>query len=226
MSRTVLMVALLLMTFVALGAQNPETGSITGEVRLKPNAGGAAIPSTAYPTRAVGPRTNHPIRETTNVVVYLKDVAFRGPLAPRKAEIRQEHETFVPHVLALTRGSSLDFPNDDPIYHNVFSLSSGSSFNLGRYPKGESRARIFTKPGIVKVYCQIHSHMSATIMVFDHPYFAVPQVSGQFELPDVPSGDYTLVGWHERVGERTIPVHVERGKVATVVLRLPVEDNR
>ncbi len=226
MSRAVLTVALLLVTLAALSAQNSETGAIAGEVKLKPNAGGTAIPSTAYPTRAVGPRTNHPIPETTNVVVYLKDIAFRGTLATSKAEIRQEHETFVPHVLALTRGSSLDFPNDDPIYHNVFSLSSVSNFNLGRYPRGESRARTFTKSGIVKVYCQIHSHMSATIMVFDHPYFVIPQVNGQFELANVPPGDYTLVGWHERVGERTIPVHVERGKIANVVLRLPVEDNR
>jgi len=226
MSRVVPTIALLLVSLAALGAQNSETGSIVGEVKLKPNAGGAAIPSTAYPTRAVGPKANHPIPETTNVVVYLKDAPFRGSVTPRKAEIRQEHETFVPHVIALTRGSSLDFPNDDPIYHNVFSLSSGSSFNLGRYPKGESRTRAFAKPGIVKVYCQIHSHMSATIMIFDHPYFVIPQASGQFELPNVPPGDYTLVGWHERVGERTIPVHVERGKASNVVLKLPVEDNR
>ena len=89
-------------------------------------------------------------------------------------------------MLALTRGSSLDFPNDDPIYHNVFSLSSVANFDLGRYPRGESRARTFTKSGIVKVYCQIHSHMSATIMVFDHPYFVIPQVNGQFELANVP----------------------------------------
>lgn len=226
MSRTLVTVALLLLPFAASSAQNPETGSITGEVKLKPSAGGAALPSTAYPTRAVGPRSTHPIPETTNVVVFLKDAPFRGVVSPRRAEIRQEHETFVPHVVALTRGSSLDFPNDDPIYHNVFSLSSGSSFNLGRYPKGESRSRTFAKTGVAKVYCQIHSHMSATIMVFDHPYFTIPQAAGSFELANVPPGDYTLVGWHERVGERTQPVRVERGKATQVIIRLPVEDNR
>jgi hypothetical protein len=226
MSRALATLVLLLATLAAPGAQAPETGAITGEVKLKPNAGGAALPSTAYPTRAVGPRATHPIPETTNVVVYLKDVVFRGALPPRKGEIRQEHETFVPHVVALTRGSSLEFPNDDPIYHNVFSLSSGSSFNLGRYPRGESRTRTFAKAGIVKVYCQIHSHMSATIIVFDHPYFTIPEPAGTFELTGIPPGDYTLVGWHERVGERTQPVHVERGKSTSVLLRLPVEDNR
>jgi plastocyanin len=230
MPRALFTIAVLLLSWTAAagstGQIGGDAGSITGEVQLKPRAGGAAMPSAAYPTRAVGPRSTHDIPETTNVIVYLKDAAFRGALPVRKAEIRQEHETFVPHVVAVTRGSSLDFPNDDPIYHNVFSLSSGSSFNLGRYPKGESRTRAFPKAGIVKVYCQIHSHMSATIMVFDHPYFTVPQASGAFELPNIPPGDYTLVGWHERVGERTAAVHVERGKATRIVLRLPVEDNR
>jgi plastocyanin len=226
MPRAMLSLTLLVLCFTVPAAQAPDTGTILGTVQLKPRVGGAALPSTAYPTRAVGPRTAHPIPETTNVVVYLKNVAYRGALTPRKAEIRQEHETFVPHVIALTRGSSLEFPNDDPIYHNVFSLSSGASFNLGRYPHGESRARSFAKAGIVKVYCQIHSHMSATILVFDHPYFTIPQANGSFELANIPPGDYTVVGWHERVGERVESVHVERGKATNVLLRLPVEDNR
>ena len=81
MSRTLVAVALLLLPLAAPGAQNAETGSITGEVKLKPNAGGAALPSTAYPTRAVGPRSTHPIPETTNVIVFLKDAAVRGTLA-------------------------------------------------------------------------------------------------------------------------------------------------
>jgi len=120
MSRFPIVGVLLLAAWTTPSAQNADTGVIAGEVRLKPNVGGAALPSTAYPTRAVGPRSNQPIPETTNVVVFLKDVAFRSTLPARSSEIRQERETFVPHVVALTRGSSLDFPNDDPIYHNVF----------------------------------------------------------------------------------------------------------
>jgi hypothetical protein len=76
------------------------------------------------------------------------------------------------------------------------------------------------------VYCHIHSHMSATILVLDHPYFTIPATDGAFELPDVPPGEYTVVGWHERVGERRASVRVEGGKVATVDLSLPVEDPR
>jgi plastocyanin len=225
MARRFATAALLLFSLSAMHAQIVETGTIVGAVKLKPT-GGAALPSTAYPTRAVGPRATHPIPEITNVVVYLKDAAFRGPLPPRNVNIQQEHETFVPHVVAITRGSTVEFPNEDPIYHNVFSLSSGAAFNLGRYPHGDSRTRAFPKSGIVKVYCQIHSHMSATIRIFDHPYFTIPQTGGSFELTNIPPGEYTLVGWHERVGERTQSVRVERGKATTVVIKLPVEDNR
>ena len=206
------------------GAQSPDAGAIVGHVKLKPRIGGAALPSTAYPTRAVGPRDTYPLPEIRNVVVYVKGVAYRGPLRPARAEVRQEHETFVPHVVAVTRGSTIEFPNDDPIYHNVFSLSSAGTFNLGRFPRGESRAQPLVKTGVVKVYCQIHSHMSATIMVFDHPFFTIPELDGTFELPNLPAGDYVLVGWHERVGERTAAVHVERGKPTAVTLSLPVED--
>lgn len=206
------------------GGQTPDTGSIVGHVTLTTRVRGRALPSTAYPTRAVGAHDPTALPEIRNVVVYLKDVAFHGALPPAKAELRQEHETFLPHVLAITRGSTVDFPNDDPIFHNVFSLSSAASFDLRRYPKGQSRSQPFPKAGIVKVYCNIHSHMSATILVMDNPYFTIPNLDGSFELPNVPPGQYTLVGWHERVGERRTAVRVERGKAATVDLSLPVED--
>jgi plastocyanin len=228
MHRSVLPVALLLATSIVAtpGGQAPETGSVTGHVKLTTRIKGKALPSTAYPTRTVGALDTHAVPEIRNVVVYVKDVAFRGPPAPVKAELRQEHETFVPHVLVITRGSTVDFPNDDPLFHNVFSLSSAASFDLRRYPSGQSRSWQFLKAGIVKVYCHIHSHMSATILVLDHPYFTIPGTDGAFELPNLPPGAHTIVGWHERVGERTAIVRVERGKTATVDLSLPVEDPR
>jgi hypothetical protein len=118
----------------------------------------------------------------------------------------------------------VSFPNADPFFHNVFSLSSAATFNLGRFPQNQTRVREFTKPGLIKVYCQIHSHMSATILVLDHPYFAVPELDGTFTLDGVPAGRYTLVGWHERVGERTSPVEIGPGARVSVDLALPVED--
>jgi plastocyanin len=226
MPRSVLTITALFTSFVVVAAlgQSPETGSVTGHVRLTARIKGSALASTAYPTRAVDSSDAQPVPEIRNVVVYLADVAFRGPAPPVKAVLHQEHETFVPHVLPITRGSTVEFPNDDPIFHNVFSLSSAASFDLRRYPHGQSRSQQFPKAGIVKVFCHIHSHMSATILVLDHPYFAVPGADGAFELPNVPPGEYTLVGWHERVGERRSRVRVERGKAATVNLALPVEN--
>jgi hypothetical protein len=201
-----------------------DTGSVTGHVRLTTRVRGTALPSNAYQPRAVTRRDTPAVPEIQNVVVYLKDVTYRGTLPVSRREIRQEGEKFVPHVLAVTRGSTVEFPNADPFYHNVFSLSGAATFDLGRYPKGQSRTRQMLKPGLVKVFCHIHSHMSASVLVLDHPYFVVPEIDGSFSLPNVPAGRYTIVGWHERVGERTGTIQVQPGAATTIDLALPVED--
>jgi hypothetical protein len=228
MRRSFLPVAALFISVLAAvpRGQTADTGSIVGRVTLTTKVRGVPMPSSSYPGRVVGQHEPPTIPEIKNVVVYLKDVVYRGTLPLRKAELHQEHETFIPHVVAITRGSTVEFPNDDPIFHNVFSLSGAASFNLGRYPKGQSKPWRFPKAGIVKVFCDIHSHMSATILVLDHPYFAIPEAEGTFEIANVPPGQYTIVGWHERVGERTTTVRVERGKATTIDLSLPVEEHR
>jgi hypothetical protein len=139
-----------------------------------------------------------------------------------RAEIRQRNETFVPRVVAVPVGSDVLFPNDDPFYHNVFSLSRVKAFNLGRYPQGTSRRVHFDKPGIVKVFCEIHSHMTATVMVFDHPWFAVPDEDGRFELLSVPAGARHITAWHDRLGDTTMDVVVEPGRTATADFTLPI----
>ncbi len=199
------------------------TGRITGRVLLS-HVRGARLPSTAYAPRAVGPRGGGALPEIRSVVVYLKGAPFAGSLPLAREEIVQEGEAFTPRVLAIPQGSTVSFPNGDPIYHNVFSLSSAATFDLGRYPQGQSRSRTFTKPGLVKVYCQIHSHMSASIVVFDHPYFVVPDLDGTFTLPQVPVGRYQIVGWHERVGERAQSIDIRDGETTTLEISLPVED--
>jgi plastocyanin len=223
MRRRFLYVSAFCLALAALPAgQSSETGRVAGRVRLTTKVPGRALPSTAYPRRTVGDHDAPPLPDIRNVVVYIKDAVYRGALPVKRVELRQEHETFIPHTVAITRGSSVDFPNGDPFFHNVFSLSHAANFNLGRYERGQSRAREFTKAGIVKVYCDIHSHMSATVIVFDHPYFTIPEVDGTFELPAVPVGDYTIVGWHERAGERAERVRVEAGKTTAIELTVPV----
>jgi plastocyanin len=210
------------LTGTAAHPQSTSSGRIVGHVRLASKPPGRPLATASYPRRTIGDYDAPPLPEIRNVVVYIKDAAFRGALTPSRTVLRQEHETFVPHTVAITRGSTVDFPNGDPFFHNVFSLSRAANFNLGRYKSGQTRGREFPKAGTVKVYCDIHSHMSATILVFDHPYFAIPDQDGTFELANVPAGDYTIVGWHERVGERAERVQVNAGRTTSIELTVPV----
>jgi plastocyanin len=196
-----------------------EPGSVRGRVSI-------GIPVTAKRatstySRSIPAVALAPESELRHVVVYVKD-APKTAVQPMRAEIRQRNENFVPRVVAVTVGSVVEFPNDDPIYHNVFSLSRAKTFDLGRFPKGKSRGERFDKPGVVKVFCQIHSHMSATVMVFDHPWFAIPDEQGNFDLSGVPPGMHQVTAWHERLGETTLPLRVEPGRPATIDFVLPV----
>jgi len=196
-----------------------EAGSVRGRVSIGiplTAKRGTSTYSRSVPTVALAPES-----ELRHVVVYVKD-APKTAVAPMRAEIRQRNENFVPRLVAVTVGSTVDFPNDDPIYHNVFSLSRAKTFDLGRFPQGKSRSEVFDKPGVVKVFCQIHSHMSATVMVFDHPWFEVPDEGGTFDLPAVPPGTHQITAWHERLGDTTLEVRVEPGRPTTVDFVLPV----
>jgi plastocyanin len=134
------------------------------------------------------------------VVVYLENApisAFEPRPTDLRATINQVNETFVPHVVAVPVGATVDFPNADPFFHNVFSLSKARRFDLGRYAQGRSKAVRFDQPGIVRVFCDIHSHMSAFILVFAHPFFAVTDGGGQYRIDGVPPGNYTVAAWYE-----------------------------
>jgi len=171
-------------------------GMIRGRVEVRREVGG----SEGRP--AVAELGHHAPRDTPDrrrSVVYLEtapQAAFEAP-APGRAVLDQRNETFVPYVLAITVGSTVDFPNSDRVYHNVFSLSKTRRFDLGRYPRGESRAVRFDQPGVVRVFCEIHSHMSAFILVFAHRFFATTDAEGRFRVDGVPPGPYTLAVWND-----------------------------
>src|SRR5262249_55194277 len=132
-------------------------------------------------------------------VVYL-DPAPRAAFDSRDephATMDQRNETFVPHVLAIVAGATVDFPNSDRIYHNVFSLSPTKSFDLGRYATGKAKSIRAGRSGIGRVVCDIHSHMSAFILVFAHRYFAVTDDDGRYRIDNVPPGIYNVVAWNE-----------------------------
>lgn len=199
-----------------------EFGTVTGTVTL---ASVSRPPSVAeYVSRGVRAPTTDRWPEIRNVIVYVDGAPPPAVLPSRRAAIRQINETFEPRVLALTRGSTVEFPNDDPFFHNVFSLSGAASFDLGRYKRGVSRGHTLDKTGIVKVFCDLHTYMSAVVMVLDHPYFVIPDDDGRFVLDGVPPGTFRIAAWHERVGNSAQTVVIERGVTTHVEFSLPVLD--
>ena len=213
-------IAVILSASIAPLAGQAQPGRLMGRVTLT-TASSARSTSSVYDRRSVSPRAKT-LPESRNVVIYFDGIAALSDLAAMKASIAQKDEQFVPHVVAVTAGSSVAFPNDDPFFHNVFSLSRGSTFNLGRYASGVTRSRTFSRPGIVKVFCELHSHMSAVVRVFDHPWFTIPDEQGAFAITDVPSGEHTVVAWHERIGERRDRVTIRPGQTTDVSFTLPV----
>jgi len=155
-------------------------------------------------------------------VVFIQNPPIPAQLPVTRARIVQENETFIPRVVAITRGSTVDFPNGDPFFHDVFSLSRSATFDLGSYPKGQTKSHIFRRAGLVKVYCHIHSHMTASIMVFDHPFFTIPKPDGTFSLDGIPEGAYRISAWHERIGEQSQAVRIDAGRASEVQFVLPI----
>jgi plastocyanin len=189
-------VALCVLGLAAAEEPRAPGGSIRGRVEVRPEKGTVeGRPSVAE----LGHPGPHDSPDRARSVVYLESApqpAFETP-APGRARLDQRNEAFSPYVLAVTVGSTVDFPNSDRVYHNVFSLSKAKRFDLGRYPRGQSRAVRFDQPGVVRVFCEIHSHMSAFILVFAHRYFAVTEAEGRYRIDAVPPGTYTLAVWND-----------------------------
>jgi plastocyanin len=145
----------------------------------------------------------------SGVVVWLEPMGraaagASGNKANQPSVMAQKMKTFSPHVLAIPAGSAVEFPNFDPIFHNAFSSYSGQVFDVGLYPPGRSRTVAFKREGVVRVFCNIHSSMSAVIVVLKTPYYAVSDASGGFTIKDVPPGEYRLHVYHERALPQTL----------------------
>jgi plastocyanin len=190
-----------------------RAGVIRGRVEIRR----AAAPVERRPGVAdLGTAAPRDTPDLVRSVVYLES-APRGAFETSEgghAIMDQRNEAFVPHVLAITTGTTVDFPNSDKFYHNVFSLSKTRSFDLGRYAAGRSRPVKFDRPGIVRVFCDIHSHMNAFILVFSHPFFAMTDGDGRYQIQNVPPGTYGVVAWNEGVPSETKSVTVPDGGVA------------
>ncbi|MGH7599861.1 MAG: carboxypeptidase regulatory-like domain-containing protein [bacterium] len=147
--------------------------------------------------------------------------AGKGALARPRFVIDQRDLTFMPHVLPILVGSTVEFPNSDPVYHNVFSFSKTKIFDLGRYPTGRTKAVTFNKPGLVKVYCDMHSQMNAFILVLANPYFTLTDEQGNYWIRDVPAGTYKVKAWFARLPEKTAAITIRAGENATLDFEFP-----
>jgi len=127
-------------------------------------------------------------------------VWFTGSVRPKplsKAVVDQHDRTFIPHVSVVTVGTRVDFPNNDVIFHNVFTEFNSTKFDLGTYPKGTKKTQVFAKPGLAVIMCRIHPDMGAYIMVVDTPFYAMTDKKGEYKIPDMPAGHYSVQVWHE-----------------------------
>jgi plastocyanin len=150
-------------------------------------------------------------------VVYLEG-KFPAPRKQPVAQLIQKDYRFVPALLPVQTGTKIEFPNHDDVYHNVFSYSKPKRFDLGRYRPEERPipSQVFDKPGLVRLYCEIHEHMRGLILVLDTPHFVVTDHHGRFKLTDLPEGTYTLKAWHDSKKTLSRQVVLKRGPTQTV----------
>jgi len=165
--------------------------------------------------------------QTVVWLVPAGSLADTAPVAPMHATLTQHNKAFEPHLLVVTRGSSVEFPNKDPWFHNVFSLFNGKRFDLGLYEAGTSRTVHFDREGVSFIFCNIHPEMSAVVVVLGSSYFAITGKQGDFAISDVPAGRYMLHVWNESVSPPTLQAltrEVQVGDTAHSVgtLHLPI----
>ena len=185
-------------------------GSIVGRVDIQRVA---PVPERRPNVSDPGAPLERDVPDRLTSVVYLES-APRGAfeqIATGRAVMDQRNQTFVPHVLAVIAGTTVDFPNSDHFYHDVFSLSKSARFDLGRYPAGKSKSIRFDKSGVVRVFCDIHSHMNAFILVFSHPFFDRTDAAGRFRIDHVPPGTFNVLAWNEGTSSEPKAVTVTEG---------------
>jgi plastocyanin len=184
-----------------------------------------ALSPVVYNLRGTAPPTaaaSESVNEFDRMVVMLEGGSL-PPRPPVTAVLNQRNGRFDPEIVIVPVGSAVEFPNFDPVFHNVFSLSKAQPFDLGFYPKGQSRTVKFTHPGIVQVYCHIHANMYAAIVATSSAWYGKPSADGGFSWSDVPAGHYRLNAWHKIAGLYKTEVDVpENGKVE-VTIQVPVD---
>lgn len=176
-----------------------------------------AMPSQAQVGAVTGRVNAHGVAHNGDAVVYIEripDRTFQPPSDP--IVLDQVKLAFIPHVLPVVAGTTIAFPNSDAVRHNVFSTSLPKRFNLGNYPPGVTKYIVFNKPGVVTLLCNVHTEMSAYVVVLETPYFAVSDREGNFAMRDIPPGNYSLSIWHEQLKPQSKSVRITAGVTARI----------
>ena len=211
---------------VAASPGSTFAGVIRGQLQLPAVPGVSQRVGDPYAGRASSlPQPRVPARGLPqDAVVYIESlpasVDASLPELSVHPRLEQREQSFQPRVIAVPVGAYVDFPNMDPIYHSVFSVSPAKRFDLGRYGKGKSKAVRFTKPGLINVYCDLHSNMEAFVLVTPNRAVVQADAAGRYALPDLPAGSYTLLVWHPDLAPLKREVSVPRDGDVTLDLSL------
>ena len=190
---------------------------VTAEVPMYQRGAGVAL--------AADPAGDPLAFERSRVAIWLDGPVTKDAPAGASARLDQTNRRFSPEILVIQAGSKVSFPNDDPVFHNVFSLSGPKSFDLGNYPKGDTRFVTFPEPGIVYVNCHLHPNMAATIVVAPNKWNTLADRDGRFALDDVPPGKYTVVAWHKAAGFFRQSLTLGEGHTRQIEFLIPIDEN-
>ena len=201
-------------------------GDVSGQAVLTKKLSRREVSPLIYNLRGMAqPAASHstdPVNEYDRMVVILESKNL-PPRPPVSVVIDQKDSRFDPELVVIPVGSTVQFPNSDPIFHNVFSLSKSQAFDLGFYPRGQSRTVKFNRPGVVQVYCHIHSNMYAAIVITESPWFEKPSSEGAFSFHDVPAGHYRLTAWHKVAGFHVVEINVPESGSVNATIRVPLD---
>ncbi len=203
-------------------------GDISGKIIIEKSLGTRTLAPAVYSLRGMTVQETSSEQgqgsEFERIAVWLESKRQLKPAAPAVAVMEQRNRRFEPALLILPIGSTVEFPNTDPIFHNIFSLSRTQSFDLGYYPKGQSRKVRFARAGIVQVYCHIHSNMYGAIAIVSSPWFGKPDHEGNFSWSAIPPGEYQLAIWQKTLGLLRKKLIVPEDGPVHVKVVLPLED--